>query len=157
MPKPYVKPRTSASKIRDSQLSARKIKAQQEASKKAVKETLGSKPFSQLIHEQEYQAAEYLVNQKVNYYTFTTDMQDRMLDLVKPCLENQLADRQQVKELQLYHNKLSKRLQYMEACFNQQKGRNKVFDQINERITVAEQWQRQNQTNNDGSLRRLQE
>lgn len=118
MPKPYVKPRTSAAKIRDSQLSARKIKAN-EASKRAAQDALGSKPFSQLVHEQEYQAAEYLVNQKVNYYTFTTDMQERMLDLVKPCLENQLADRQQVKELQLYHNKLSKRLQYMEACFNQ--------------------------------------
>ena len=118
MPKPYVKPRTSAAKIRDSQLSARRIIAN-EASKRAAQDQLGSKPFSQLVHEQEYQAAEYLVNQKVNYYTFTTDMQERMLDLVKPCLENQLADRQQVKELQLYHNKLSKRLQYMEACFNQ--------------------------------------
>lgn len=37
-------------------------------------------------------------------------MEDRMLDLVKPCLENQLIDRQTVKELELHHNKLSKRL-----------------------------------------------
>lgn len=80
-----------------------------------------------------------------------------MLDLVKPCLENQLVDRQTVKELQLHHNKLSKRLQYMEACFNQQKGRNKVFDQINERVTVAEMWQRQNQTTNEGKMLRLKE
>ena len=67
-------------------------------------------------------------------------MQERMLDLIKPCMENQLADRQIIKELQLFHNKLSKRLQIMEACFNQQKGKNKVFDQINDRITIAEQW-----------------
>ena len=79
-----------------------------------------------------------------------------MLDLVKPCLQNQLVDRQVVKEMQIAHNKLSKRLQYMEACFNQQKGRNKVFDQINERITVAEMWQRQNQTDNTQLLDSLQ-
>ena len=32
----------------------------------------------------------------------------------------------------------------MEACFNQQKGQNVVFDQIFERITDAEIWQREN-------------
>ena len=109
----------------------------------SIKDNIGNKTFGRLAYEQEHKE-EYFINQKVNYYTFTTDMQDRMLDLIKPCLENQLADRQVVKELQLFHNKLSRRLQYMEACFNQQKGRNKVFDQINERITVAEMWQKQN-------------
>ena len=86
----------------------------------------------------------YFVNQRVNYYTFKTDMQDKMLDLVKPCIEKQLEDRQVMAELQLFFNRLSKRVQKIEACFNQQQGRNKVFDEINERITVAESWQRQN-------------
>ena len=80
---------------------------------------LGTKKFSRLAEEQGKMDNEFFLNQKVNYYTFATDMEERMLDLVKPCLENQLVDRQVVKDLQLNHNKLSKRLQYMEACFNQ--------------------------------------
>ena len=63
-----------------------------------------------------------------------------MIDIIKPCLENQLADRQLVKGLEERHNNLSKRLVSMEACFNQQKGKNIVFDQINDRITEAEIW-----------------
>ena len=63
-----------------------------------------------------------------------------MIDLVKPCLENQLADRQLVKRLEERHNALSKRLVQMEACFNLKKGQNVVFDQIFERITDAEIW-----------------
>lgn len=47
-------------------------------------------------------------------------MQERMMDLVKPCLQNQLIDRQLLKELQLFYNKLSTRIQNIEACFNQQ-------------------------------------
>ena len=58
--------------------------------------------------------------------------------------------------MQLFHNKLSKRLQIMEACFNQQRGKNKVFDQINDRITIAEQWQKQNQLDNNAVYDRLQ-
>ena len=100
MPKPSVVPRKQPSPRID------------------INEMLGKKPFKQLAHEQEFEEGEFFLNQKVNYYTFATDMQERMIDLVKPCLENQLADRQVMKELQLYHNKLSKRLQYMEACFN---------------------------------------
>ena len=46
-------------------------------------------------------------------------MQDKMLDLIKPCLERQLEDRVTVSELQVYFNKLSKRVQKIEACFNQ--------------------------------------
>ena len=67
-------------------------------------------------------------------------MQSRLLDVVKPCLENQLADRQLVARLEESHNSLSKRLAEMEACFNQHQGKNKVFDQLNERITAAEIW-----------------
>ena len=47
-------------------------------------------------------------------------MQERMMDIVKPCLENQLMDRQIIKELQMFYNKLSTRIQSIEACFNQQ-------------------------------------
>ena len=68
------------------------------------------KKFKDMAYEQEFKEDEFFINQKVNYYTFTTDMEERMIDLVKPCLENQLTDRQVVKELQIYHNKLSKRL-----------------------------------------------
>ena len=63
-----------------------------------------------------------------------------MIDIIKPCLENQLSDRQLVKRLEERHNNLSKRLVAMEACFNQQQGKNVVFDQINDRITEAETW-----------------
>lgn len=80
-----------------------------------------------------------------------------MLDLVKPCIEKQLEDRQVMSELQLHFNRLSKRVQKIEACFNQQQGRNKVFDEINERITVAEAWQRQNQASNEMQMRHLGE
>ena len=63
-----------------------------------------------------------------------------MIDLIKPCLENQLTDRQSVKRLEERHNQLSKRLVNMEVCFNENKGKNVAFDQINDRITEAEIW-----------------
>ena len=63
-----------------------------------------------------------------------------MIDLIKPCLENQLTDRQSVKRLEERHNQLSKRLVNMEVCFNENKGKNVAFDQIHDRITEAEIW-----------------
>ena len=112
--------------------------------------------FDEVVKSHE-DGGSYFLNQKVNYYTFKTDMQDKMLDLVKPCIEKQLEDRQVMSELQLHFNRLSKRVQKIEACFNQQQGRNKVFDEINERITVAEAWQRQNQASNEMQMRHLGE
>ena len=67
-------------------------------------------PFEKVIEGQE-KGGEYFTHQKVNYYTFKTDMQECMLDLVKPCLERQLEDREKNKELQFAHNRLSKRIQ----------------------------------------------
>ena len=68
-----------------------------------------SPTFDEVVASHE-ESGSYFVNQKVNYYTFKTDMQDKMLDLVKPCIEKQLEDRLVVAELQLYFNKLSKRV-----------------------------------------------
>ena len=65
--------------------------------------------FDEVVQSHE-DGGSYFVNQKVNYYTFKTDMQDKMLDLVKPCIEKQLEDRLAVADLQLYFNKLSKRV-----------------------------------------------
>jgi hypothetical protein len=60
----------------------------------------------------------------MNYFAFETEVRGMMNDLVRPCLERQLEDREQVKELQLIFNKFSRRLQNMEAMFNMQRGRN---------------------------------
>jgi signal transduction histidine kinase len=92
----------------------------------------------------------------VNYFAFESDMRNKITDLLKPCLERQLEDREKSKELEVYFNKLSRRVQSIEAMFNQQRGRNQVFDMINDRILAAEVLQAQNQQQNDTEHTNLQ-
>lgn len=70
---------------------------------------------------------------KLNYFTFEAEMHEKMLGIIKPCFENQLADRMKLQEITLYFNQLSKRLQLVEACFNMDRGKHAVFDLINDK------------------------
>ena len=95
--------------------------------------------FSEVSKDQR-EGNEYIVNQMVNYYAFEAQMKDRMIDLLKPVMVKQLEDEETNKTVAYCFNKLSDRVEQIEACFNLHKGKNAVFDLLLERISDDEAW-----------------
>ena len=92
----------------------------------------------------------------MNYYTFQADMQDKIMQLVKPCFERQLDDRENQRELMIFFNQLSKRVQKIEATFHMQRGKHEVFDKIYDRIVDSETYLKERQVENMAVFKDLQ-
>ena len=70
-------------------------------------------------------------------------MKDRVIDLIKPVMVKQLEDEETNKTIAYSFNRLSQRLEKVEATFDMNKGKNAMFDILMETINEYEQWTKQ--------------
>jgi len=74
----------------------------------------------------------------MNYFAFETNVRSKIKELLEPVIGQQVDDRKVLAQTITLFNELSKRLDWVEGIFGEHKGKNVVFDEMQNKINIAD-------------------
>ena len=75
---------------------------------------------------------------EVNYFAFETQTRGKMKQLIQPLFDLQVHDRQSLDEIKRQFSLYDKRLAFVEGIFEGHKGKNVIFDEMQEKLVNFE-------------------
>ena len=121
--------------LTEEQQRARDAKRVEKETQEIMKDIVKQKSYLEQYGEE---GLNKLMTNEMNYFAFETRIRTKLRNIIEPMVVRQIADREQMNEIQIIFNDIVKRLVFIEGVFEQGQGKNVVFDRIMETCNNAE-------------------